>query len=206
MFRCVGVLLTLLVLQIGFTPAGAWADSEHTCQGNSCNGGSTNTVTSTNTNVNANNLSNHQGQGQSQGQSQRQSVRNSGNNVGTSSVSVNEGDTPRQAPPAIAPHLTTAPETCMGSTAIGASSPFGGVSAGWTWKSEPCETRMKSRRLQELGFLEESIAIMVTDEEVAKAFKATGRKVPGMVETVTPNRVVEATQAVSYPAYPQGSN
>jgi hypothetical protein len=239
--RRAGILFGLVSGLLLWTAVQGWAASAECSGGGSppCSGGGSATATSsststgigigigtansTNTNLNSNSNTNvnvnsnqqgqsqHQGQSQGQSQSQRTSVRNSGNNVGTASVTVQGDDVPRQAPPAFAPALATAPETCMGSTSIGASSPFGGVSFGTTWKSDSCETRMKSRRLQELGLVDAAVALMAADEEVAKALKAVGRTVPGLVtsERVDTNPslgppTLSDTERVRYssPVYP----
>ncbi len=136
-----------------------------------------------NSNRNTNRNYNSQGQEQGQSQSQRQSnkqgqAQNNKQNIAPAqnTTVTNETDVPRQAPPAFAPNLVAAPETCMGSTAIGASTPFGGVSVGSTYKSEDCELRMFARSLQALGQSEAALALLAQNEKVAAALKASGFK------------------------------
>ena len=141
----------------------------------------TNRNDNTNVNRNRNRQSQDQLQGQKQGQQQgqRQGSTTSGNvqggnTVGGSSMSVDSGDVPRQAPSAHAPNLVAAPETCMGSTAVGASTPFGGVSVGTTYKSDDCEIRMFARSLMALGQKEAALALLAQNAKVAAALRATG--------------------------------
>lgn len=158
----------------------------------------TNRNQNSNTNRNTNQQSQGQWQGQSQYQSQgqSQSSRNTNRNsnratgvgvgvgIGTGgdaaqgqSASIsNETSVPRQAPPAFAPNLVAAPETCMGSTAVGASTPFGGVSIGTTYKSDDCELRMFARSLMSLGQPEAALALLAQNEKVAAALRKVGNK------------------------------
>ena len=136
-----------------------------------------------NTNRNYNSQGQEQGQSQSQrqsnkqGQAQGQSTNNKQTIAPSQGTNVNvDSDVPRQAPPAFAPNLVAAPETCMGSTAIGASTPFGGVSVGSTYKSDDCELRMFARSLQALGQSDAALALLAQNEKVAAALKASGFK------------------------------
>ena len=139
---------------------------------NSGNSRNTNRNTNQNDNTNVNRNSNRQGQGQGQLQGQRQGQIGS---VSTD-VSVSGDEFPRQAPPASAPNLVAAPETCMGSSAVGVSSPFGGVSVGTTYKSNDCELRMFARSLMSLGQPEAALALLAQNEKVAVALRAVGHK------------------------------
>lgn len=133
--------------------------------------------TNVNTQVNTQTTIQGQAQGQQQGQAQSQRTRQSN----SQSVNVAGDEIPRQAPAAIAPALATAPETCMGSTSVGASTPFGGVSFGTTWKSDSCEVRMFSRRLQELGLVEPALIILIQNSDlVRKAMEMAGYEGPGL--------------------------
>jgi len=93
-----------------------------------------------------------------------------------------QGDTVKvyaPAPSAFAPALTSAPETCFGSTSAGASGGNGifgfGLSFGTTWKSDDCELRMFARSLQSLGENKAALALLAQNEKVAAALKeATG--------------------------------
>jgi hypothetical protein len=84
----------------------------------------------------------------------------------------------RQAPPAIAPNLVAVPETCMGSVAAGASSPFGGISFGTTYKSDDCERRMYARALQALGHDKAALALLAQSPQVAQALRDARVEVP----------------------------
>lgn len=79
------------------------------------------------------------------------------------------------APSAFAPALTSAPETCFGSTSAGASGGNGifgfGLSFGTTWKSDDCELRMFARSLQALGESKAALALLAQNEKVAAALK-----------------------------------
>ena len=155
--------------------------------GNSSNR-NTNRNQNDNTNVNLNRNSNQQSQGQGQLQGQRQGQGQGqsqgsttsgnvqgGNTQGGTDVSI-ETDVPRQAPPAFAPNLVAAPETCMGSSAVGVSSPFGGVSVGTTYKSDDCELRMFARSLMSLGQPDAALALLAQNEKVAAALRKVGHK------------------------------
>ena len=115
------------------------------------------------------------GQGGSATQSQGSTTSKNTQSTSTS-VDASQGDYPRQAPPAFAPNLVAAPETCMGSTAIGASTPFGGVAIGTTYKSEDCELRMFARSLSALGQNEAALALLAQNPKVAAALRAVGAK------------------------------
>lgn len=108
-----------------------------------------------------------QSQQQDQGQGQ---IQGNSNSI--------EGDNVRvyaPAPSAFAPALTSAPETCFGSTSAGASGGNGifgfGVSFGSTWKSDDCELRMFARSLQALGETKAALALLAQNEKVAAALK-----------------------------------
>ena len=119
---------------------------------------------------------------QTQSQTQTQTVSQS------QAVSVNGGggghvtrdiDIPRQAPAVWAPALAVAPETCMGSTSGGASTPFGGLSFGTSWKSDDCELRMFARALQALGQPGAALILLgQNNERVRRALEAAGVVMP----------------------------
>ena len=139
-----------------------------------------------------------QGQGQFQGQGQSVNNKQTISPTQTTSVTVEGDDIPRLAPPAIAPNLIAVPETCMGSSAVGVSSPFGGVSIGTTWKSEPCELRMFARSLLSLGQKEAALALLAQDEAVARALAAAGVTVPGLKKaSLTPGAAPPASSGSS---------
>ena len=157
-----------------------------------------------------------QGQKQGQAQDQQQSLRNTSTNKNGQAQSVNNGQTvapaqktsvniegdefPRQAPPAFAAALTAAPETCMGSTSVGASSPFGGVSFGTTWKSGDCELRMFARALASLGQSQAALILLAHGNEgVARALRAAGIQIPGAESSVKADAVVTNRGEVTQP-------
>lgn len=108
---------------------------------------------------------------QQQGQAQSQRTKQ----ANTQTTTVEGDETPRQAPPAYAPALATAPETCMGSVSGGASTPFGGIAIGTTYKSESCEVRMFARLLAQMGIPQVALELLIqNDERVAKAAAAHG--------------------------------
>ena len=116
-----------------------------------------------------------QKQGQAQGQAQGQGQSQQTKQANTQNLDASQ-DTPRQAPSAHAPNLVAAPETCMGSTAIGASTPFGGVAIGTTYKSEDCELRMFARSLSALGQNDAALALLAQNPKVAAALRTVGAK------------------------------
>ena len=133
-----------------------------------------NTNENRNTIRNSGNSSATGGRGGSAIQGQRQGqVNQPQQTIGGDSYSV---ESPRQAPPASAPNLVAAPETCMGSTAVGASTPFGGVSVGTPYKSNDCELRMFARSLMSLGQPEAALALLAQNDKVAAALRAVGNK------------------------------
>lgn len=90
---------------------------------------------------------------------------------------------PRQAPPAYAPNLAVAPETCMGSVSGGVSTPFGGIALGSSYKSESCEIRMFARTLAGLGQPAAALVLLgQNDERVRKALATVGIIIPGGAE------------------------
>lgn len=129
-----------------------------------------------NRNHNRNSNRNHQGQAQGQGQGQGQSQAQDQQQSAIGSGNVTKFDNVYQAPAVSAPGLTSAPETCMGSTSLGISGPMAGLSFGSTYKNEDCELRMYSKRLQELGQKEAALAILSTNAAVAAALAKTGFK------------------------------
>ena len=59
---------------------------------------------------------------------------------------------------------------------MGASTPFGGVSIGTTYKSTDCELRMFARSLMSLGQPEAALALLAQNAKVAAALRAVGNK------------------------------
>lgn len=126
-----------------------------------------------------------QGQQQGQGQGQKQQANNEGNHQ---SVNV---DVPRQAPPAIPAALAVSSLTCYGSWSIAASTPFGGVGAGFPTKDEDCERARNALIFVNLGLKDVALALLGQNEDNAAAMKAAGVKYPGQavakVDTTIPD-------------------
>lgn len=126
-----------------------------------------------------------QGQVQGQGQGQKQQANNEGNHQ---SVNV---DVPRQAPPAIPAALAVSSLTCYGSWSIAASTPFGGVGAGFPTKDEDCERARNALIFVNLGLKDVALALLGQNEDNAAAMKAAGVKYPGQavakVDTTIPD-------------------
>lgn len=110
-----------------------------------------------------------QGQGQEQGQSQSQKISHSGN----SSITWNAPRDPVSSANAAA--LVASPETCMGSTSIGAQFVGTGVSLGSTWKDEDCNGRQDAKTLAALGYADAARARLCQSENNRKAFEAVGQ-------------------------------
>lgn len=119
-----------------------------------------------------------QGQGQDQGQQQKQQANNDGNHQ---SVNV---DVPRQAPPAIPAALAVSSLTCYGSWSIAASTPFGGVGAGFPTKDDDCERSRNALIFVNLGLRDVALALLGQNEDNAKAMADAGVKYPGQVAKV----------------------
>jgi len=143
---------------------------------------------------------NGQDQGQNQGQDQKQNVNNK-QNIAPAQSTVIHGDRvvmPRQAPPAIAPGLAAAPETCMGSTSSGVSSPWFGLSFGTTWKSEDCELRMFARSLMLLAQPDAALILLAYgNERIALALKMAGYALPPFPTVSTPKPGLGSTPALN---------
>lgn len=162
---------------------------------NTANGGThiqTTTVTPIQNNTQITSQGQHQGQGQLQGQGQAQTYE------GQQSTSVEvKTDVPRMAPPAVPAALSVSSLTCYGSWSIAASTPFGGVGAGFPTKDSDCERSRNAALLNVLGFPQAALALMAQNEDTAKALQSAGVKYPGQVAAVAP---VVKTAAVMAPA------
>ena len=118
---------------------------------------------------------------------------NSGGN--TQGVSINHPRQHRIAPGASAPALAVAPETCMGSTSAGVSTPFGGIIAAGSWKSEGCERRMNARSLSGLGYPVAALYLLALDPDVRTALIQAGVDLP------TPPAPVVAEARTDFPPF-----
>lgn len=117
-----------------------------------------------------------QGQGQYQGQGQGQGQTYEGQQNTTVEVKT---DVPRQAPPAIPAALAVSSLTCYGSWSIAASTPFGGVGAGFPTKDADCERARNALIFVNIGMKEVAIALLSQNEDNAKAMRVAGVAVPG---------------------------
>ena len=142
-----------------------------------------------------------QGQLQGQGQGQEQSYQ------GQQNVSV-KTDVPRQAPPAVPAALAVSSLTCYGSWSIAASTPFGGVGAGFPTKDTDCERSRNALIFVNLGMQQVALALLSQNPDNAKAMQAAGVKYPGQTAaapasvtvaqvTAAPAPVVKASEPVS---------
>lgn len=122
-------------------------------------------------------------QGQGQDQYQGQSYE------GQQSTNVNvKTDVPRQAPPAVPAGLSVSSLTCYGSWSIAASTPFGGVGAGFPTKDEDCErSRNAVIFAQVLNMPQVALALLSQNEANAKAMKAAGVAIPGQTAEAIPD-------------------
>lgn len=168
-------------------------------------GSATASATASSTNVNVNSQSQEQGQGQYQGQSYE----------GQQSTSVNvKTDVPRQAPPAVPAALSVSSLTCYGSWSIAASTPFGGVGAGFPTKDADCERSRNAMILVNLGLRDAALALLAQNEDTAKALRAAkvsypveaAAEKPVASEPAKSEKPVEGTNfgtRASLPARPQ---
>ena len=90
---------------------------------------------------------------------------------------------PRQAPGAYAPGLTAAPDTCAVSSAMGVSTPFGGVSLGGVSVDEGCDIRAMTRMLHGMGQQQAALAMLCQSPRVREAMADAGRACPGQRAT-----------------------
>jgi hypothetical protein len=220
------ITLTVAVLVAALTAAPVWADSIHVGDTTTINNnptanasaaaaataGASSTSVSNPVQVNTqvNTQSTHVSQGQEQGQGQLQGQGQEQSYQGQQNVSV-KTDVPRQAPPAVPAALAVSSLTCYGSWSIAASTPFGGVGAGFPTKDSDCERSRNAALLNVLGYPGAALALMAQNEDTAKALKAAGVKVPTQVaETVAPAPVAAAAPAPivakSEPASPCGKD
>lgn len=147
------------------------------------------TATAVSTAVSVSSASAHQRQDQQQGQYQGQSYQGEQ----TTNVHVST-DVPRQAPPAVPAALAVSSLTCYGSWSIAASTPFGGVGAGFPTKDADCERSRNALILVNLGLRDAALALLAQNEETAKALRVAKVSYPGQVA------VTDAPVAAKVPA------
>lgn len=143
-------------------------------EGGNANASAHSTNVNANTNVNSNKQGQQQGQlqgqmqGQGQLQGQSQNASNDGNKQSTN-VTINEGDTPKQA--TSGPGIASSPSaTCR--IAVGASvgGTFGGFGAFGSVEDERCADMERGRYMAEvLGRKDAAKALACQDEKMAKA-------------------------------------
>lgn len=138
---------------------------------------------SRNTNRNTNKQGQAQGQLQGQGQGQMQG------NVGLGSGNVTnvtlEGDDAADIPVsgAHAAALTSADDTCMGSTSAGFQGMSFGISFGSTWRDEDCVRRKDSRMFYNMQMKDVAVARMCQKADNRAAVEAAGAVCPGVEDT-----------------------
>lgn len=98
------------------------------------------------------------------------------------STSTVDNDFP--AAQAWAPPLTSADDTCMGSTSGGVQTHFVGISGGSTWRDEDCVRRKDARLLNNMGLPGVAMSLMCQKPEIAQA--ATDAGVPCAAESTEP--------------------
>ena len=130
----------------------------------------------------------HQGQAQGQQQGQAQGQKQQANNDGNhQDVRI---DVPRQAPPAVPSGLAVSSLTCYGSWSIAATTPFGGVGAGFPTKDEDCERARNAMIFVNLGMPQVALALLGQNDANARAMEAAGVKYPGQkVAVIEPEKV-----------------
>lgn len=155
--------------------------------GNITNNGGTHVQTNTqlNNQTSVNTLTQGQQQGQHQGQYQGQGQGQGQTYEGEQNTSVVvKTDVPRQAPPAIPAALAVSSLTCYGSWSIAASTPFGGVGAGFPTKDADCERARNALIFVNIGMRDVAVALLSQNEDNAKAMRVAGVAVPGEAKKV----------------------
>lgn len=219
MMKRSGSILGVLAL-VAALAAPAWADSIHiggtetiTNQGGAGGAGgsasssaaaaasATSNPVQVNTQVTEQEQHQKQHQQQQQGQLQGQKQGQNNKQVIAPSQTVNEGDTPAQAPAIFSPNLTSSPEACMGSISGGGGAGFNGVSFGFnlgsTWTNQECQDRMNARTLSALGQNQAALEYLAAaNPKIADALKRAGVKVSALeaaptVALAVPAPVVE---------------
>lgn len=84
-------------------------------------------------------------------------------------VSVDAGDVPRQAPAVVAPGMSVGTFVCRASVVMGATTPFGGVTGGYPMRDDTCERVVLSIALSTLGERAVALEILNGDERVREA-------------------------------------
>lgn len=165
--------IILAVLGCLMLAPAAFADSTHTCQGNSCNSTGTGVgdVTATGGNATAvSGASSTSGavSGSVSGVSAKQSYEGSYSGYSGAEVRVDGG--PRQAP-ALGIQGSVSNSTCMAHVGGGLTSPFGGGSLIVPKLDEGCDTRAFAIMLYQMGFREQAIHLVIQQsDKVREAF------------------------------------
>ena len=202
------ITLTVAVLVAALTAAPVWADSIHVGDTTTINNnptanasaaaaataGASSTSVSNPVQVNTqvNTQSTHVSQGQEQGQGQLQGQGQEQSYQGQQNVSV-KTDVPRQAPPAVPAALAVSSLTCYGSWSIAASTPFGGVGAGFPTKDADCERARNALIFVNLGMQQVALALLSQNPDNAKAMQAAGVKYPGQVAAIAAPAVTQVS-------------
>lgn len=80
----------------------------------------------------------------------------------------------KNVPAVVGPALTSANDTCMGSTSIAGSGVGFGISFGTTWTDSNCVLLKNSRELWNMGMKAAAIARMCMDDKNKEALELTG--------------------------------
>jgi len=142
-----------------------------------------------NTNLNTNRQGQEQGQaqGQLQGQGQGQMQGNIGLGSGNDTDVYIEGDDAADIPvsSAYAAPLTSADDTCMGSTSAGVQAMGFGISLGSTWRDEDCVRRKDARMFYNMKMTDIALARMCQKGDNRAAVEAAGSVCPGTEASAT---------------------
>ena len=200
MMMCKRITVAAAVLACLALAAPAWADSTHTCQGNSCNGGgagssaqssaaavSTSHSASTAVGVGGTASATAKG-GHASADSTNvnvnapsQSYTGSYEGYSGASVTVDGTRFDHYAPPVGAPALTSAGTgVCLGSVSIGLSGPMAGASFGITRVDAGCERRSGAALLYQMGYKDAAVRLLMKSDEVREAMQEPESKSAGI--------------------------
>jgi len=136
-----------------------------------------NRVTSGNNNGNLHNAGNNTGTSASTSSASQSNANVSAGNV-TSVTEVNPAQARNPVASAVAPMLTSANDSCMGSTSVGAQGVTLGVSVGHTWTDENCVMLKNTMMLWNMGRQEAAVALMCGNDKVREALELAGTECP----------------------------
>mgnify|MGYP001618144603 CR=1 FL=1 len=102
-------------------------------------------------------------------------------NTGGSAATI-QGSRPTATAPAVV-LTSTGSSNCLGSASGSAGNGFFSIGGGTTVESVPCNRRLNSERLQNLGLRNSAIALMCLDEDVARVTPECKQLVPPAKKT-----------------------